>query len=200
MDAFTVSYVALWVIVCLQGLVILFLVRQLGAVFLGTRGAIERDGIRVGRPMPPIEGRDAAGNLVRPLASIDRWMVLIYTAPTCGICRELLPSLDGLIRRLGPNARFMVLLEASWEVAAEYMAATRTTANVVAVDQQTAKQMAARVSPFVHVVDVLGVVRAKGLVNEVAHIEQLLATAGVTDVSLPQHAEHHHEALRHANG
>jgi hypothetical protein len=198
MDAFMASYLLLWAIVMVQGLVIVFLTRQLGAAILGTRDAIERDGIPVGKSVPSIEGVGAEGRTVRPLRT-GQWSVLIYAAPTCGICLDMLPTLDRLIGRLAGKVAFTVLLEAPPEIRAEYASTTATRAEVIAIDRQTAKTMNVRVSPFVHVVDESGVVRAKGLVNEAAHVEHLLVMAGVTDSALPQHVEHRHEALGHAS-
>ena len=44
-DIWTVSYIVLWVLVLLEGVAIIVLLRQFGAIYLGSRAAINRDGL-----------------------------------------------------------------------------------------------------------------------------------------------------------
>ena len=192
MDIIGASYVLLWAIVLVQGAVIVFLLRQVGAIYLGDRDAIERDGIEPGRALPVFEGRDYRGHNLGPSASHNKWTVFLYSVPTCQICRDLLQSIADLEHKLGGLARFVVLLESAPELLEQYLDETSRAAEVFTIDRSVSRRLRVRVSPFVHVVDPNGIVRAKGLVNSVNHIEHLLVTGGLVHESLETHVELKH--------
>ena len=50
-----------------------------------------------------------------------------------------------------------------------------------------AEQYKVRVSPFAHILDPEGVVRAKGLVNDREGVEHLLSDAGMKHLALEKH-------------
>lgn len=97
-----------------------------------------------------------------------------------------------LTRSLRSQVHFFVLLQASPELLEAYLDETGRTVDAIAIDRSVAKRLGVRVSPFVHVVDPDGVVRAKGLVNHVDHVEHLLVAGGLAHDALATHVELKH--------
>lgn len=171
MDLFAISYAAVWALVIVEGVAIVVLTRTLGSMLLGSRDAIERDGLEIGTPAPDFRAAGIAGADVRLSELRGGRVVLVFAYPSCRICREMLGSLGALERRLAGVARVMVLLRASQQQAAVYVREMDPSVPVLAIGGRgTADEYRVRVSPFVHVVDPEGVVRAKGLVNGAYHI------------------------------
>lgn len=188
MDLFTITYILLWALVLLQAVVLLVVLRSFGTLFLGTRDAISRDGLSIGTEAPDFTANTGAGDSISLRDFRGRWVVLIFASPTCQICWELIPTLDPLRNRLADHVEFALLLRAERDVAAEYEHRVQGSIRVLSIGKQgTAEQYHVRVSPFVHILDPLGVVRAKGLVNDRDHMEHLLVDAGLEHESLRPH-------------
>jgi methylamine dehydrogenase accessory protein MauD len=188
MDLFLASYVLLWIIVVVQGLLLVVVLRQFGEVYLNSRAGVSRDGLAVGDPAPAFTGVATDGSGVRLQDLMGQWLVLVFASPGCTICRDLLPSLVPIERDLGGAVRVFVLLRGTLEETRAYVEATNTEARVVSIGREgIAEQYKVRVSPFVHIVAPYGVIRGKGLVNDRENVEHLLAYAGVPDPFLDKH-------------
>ena len=85
-DLLVVSYVALWVLVVLQTLILLGLTRA----FAETRGGVAKPPSLKGRPVPTFSGVDLAGNEVSTSSIAGRAAVLLFVSPTCASCRVTL--------------------------------------------------------------------------------------------------------------
>jgi methylamine dehydrogenase accessory protein MauD len=190
MDAFGASYVVLWTLVIAEGVAIFVLLRAVGSIFLGGREAIERDGLPLGAVAPPFEAHDAAGRPVQLAHLLGRWSVLIFASPSCGICRELLPTVQSLSRDLGGAADISVLLRGEVEDARLMQESLAGPIRILAIGRNgIAQRYRVRVSPYAQVLDASGRVRAKGLVNTRDHVEHLLSSAGLEHRALDRHLE-----------
>ena len=137
----TAAFVAQWVLLVVLCVVVVALARQVGTLHLrmGPRGALEIDteGPALGAALPPVDARGADGaSLV--LGGAGRRRLVLFSSPTCMICREVAPAL------LAGDA------ERAFEVPG---------------------------TPFLLVLDELGIVRAKGTVNTLEQVEGLVDTA-----------------------
>ena len=150
-----VAFVVQWVLLVVLAVVVVALARQVGTLHLrlGPRGALEVDteGPPLGEAPPPVPATAVDGSRVMVGGPGLRRLVL-FSSPTCGVCREVAPA-------VGPAAaaaRFAVVvihdptLERDWDVPG---------------------------TPFVVVFDEVGVVRAKGTVNNLEQVEGLLDSA-----------------------
>lgn len=97
--SFTVSYVALWVTVLLQGLLILVLLRQL----VELRGVVERvdvpvaDQLSIGCPAPSLGHPVPSSSTLGLAPSLENGpTVLLFVSSRCSSCRELIQSLTAL--------------------------------------------------------------------------------------------------------
>jgi len=107
---FVLSYLALWVVVVFQGLVLLRVLRALGKVSPSTRasaGPVATNAVRLGagqptpgaltgQPAPHFTVDDAAGDRVDSAAYDGQRRLMVFVAPTCPTCADLYADLEGL--------------------------------------------------------------------------------------------------------
>jgi hypothetical protein len=150
-----VAFVVQWLLLITLVIVVIALARQVGTLHLrlGPRGALEIDdeGPMLGEAPPPAPAREATGATVM-LGGPGPARVILFSSPTCGVCKEVAPA-------LGPAA-----------------AAVRYAAQILH-DPAAERSWNVPGTPFAVVLDTAGVVRAKGTVNNLEQIEGLLDTA-----------------------
>ena len=149
------AFVALWLLVVVLCVVVVALARQVGTLHLrlGPRGALEIDdeGPILGEPMPPIDSVGADGSPVA-LGGPGEPRLVLFSSPTCIVCREVAPAIPAAARagRLVPQ---------------------------VVHDPGAERRLDVPGTPFVVILDELGVVRSKGTVNNLEQVEGLVDTA-----------------------
>lgn len=189
MDWWTLSFALLWFMVIGEAIAILILARAIGAVVLGSRDAIERDGLPIGQRAPDFEAVDADGQPRNLQELLGTPSALVFASPSCPICRRLLPGLVVLSQRVLGKASIVILLRGSIDDVRLMKEDTNATLPVWSIGHHgVAENFGARVSPYVQVIDGSGMVRAKGLVNNIDHVEHMLFEAGVRDSAISHHA------------
>ena len=144
-----VAFLTLWLVVAVLAVAMVALLRQIGVLHqrlapMGVHFASE--GPVLDAPAPGV-GIDW---------SVSTLTVLLFTSPTCVLCRELKPSLDAFRRQYRELRVQTVDLDA--EAAVFDAMAVRSTPYVVAVDRD-------------------GVVRGRGVANSLEQIEELIREA-----------------------
>ena len=173
----TASYVALWLVVAVLATVVVALARQVGTLHLrlGPRGALEIDteGPPLGEAPEPMELADADG---RPVAigGPGASQLVLFVSPDCPVCRDVLPSLGAAARaaRLAP----IVVADVEPGDGHHVFDGVRLRAPVVPAPMAL-ERYGVPGTPFAVVLDELGVVRAKGTVNNLEQLEGLVETA-----------------------
>lgn len=171
-----VSYVVMWVLLGVLTVVVVALARQIGTLHLrlGPRGALEVDdeGPPLGEAPPPEETSDAQGRPAR-VGGPGEAQLLLFVSPGCHLCEQVLPSLPAVARKheLAPY----VLADADAEETVSQYERRRLNARVVA-GNWIAQHYRVPGTPYVVVLDRLGVVRAKGTVNNLEQMEGLVET------------------------
>jgi hypothetical protein len=149
------AFVALWIVVVVLSIVVVALARQVGTLHLrlGPRGALEIDdeGPPLGEAPVTRSVVVADGARIR-LGGPGRPRLVLFASETCTVCREVAPGI--------PAAAAAARLEP-----------------VVVHDPEAEVAFAVPGTPFVLVLDELGVVRAKGTVNNLEQVEGLVDTA-----------------------
>ncbi len=149
------AFVAQWMLVVALCVVVLALARQVGVLHLrlGPRGALEIDteGPAVGEAPPPISATAASGSTL-VLGGPGAPRLVMFSSPTCPVCEDVAPSIPAAARaaRLVPQVVHDPDAERAYEIPG---------------------------TPFILVLDDLGVVRAKGTVNNLEQLEGLVDTA-----------------------
>jgi hypothetical protein len=150
------AFVAQWVLLAVLCVVVVALARQVGTLHLrlGPRGALEIDteGPMLGEPLPAVEARGGDGAVVVIGGPGPRRLVL-FSSPTCIVCREVAPAMPAAARAgdLVPQVVHDTDAEDAFDVPG---------------------------TPYLVVLDEMGIVRAKGTVNNLEQVEGLVDTAG----------------------
>jgi hypothetical protein len=172
-SAFYGSFVVLWVLVVGQSLLLLTLLREIGRIYLSDTSALQRDGIALGRRLPPIKVNTRRGDSTLDAFLRSRLNIVMIASDGCGVCG---PTAD-VVRRWASRStdiNGVVLLNAKklgvWGDVSGL--------DVVLVSAEDVKsQLEVRATPFVFVTDADGAILAKGLVNTHRHVKQLLRDA-----------------------
>jgi methylamine dehydrogenase accessory protein MauD len=171
----TASYVVLWCLVVVLCVVVIALARQIGTLHLrlGPRGALEVDdeGPPLGEAPAILDGTDSNGESVT-IGGPGRGQFLLFVSPTCKVCDEVLPALPVVAEA----ARLEPLIVTDGTAGLQLLLDKRAPAPVVAAPEATRSYMIPG-TPYAVVLDVRGVVRAKGTVNNLEQMEGLADTA-----------------------
>jgi hypothetical protein len=150
------AFVAQWILLVVLCVVVVALARQVGTLHLrlGPRGALEIDteGPMLGEPLSAVEARAPDGGSVVIGGPGVRRLVL-FSSPTCIVCREVAPAMPAAARagELVPQ---------------------------IVHDTEAERVFDVPGTPYLMVLDELGIVRAKGTVNNLEQVEGLVDTAG----------------------
>ena len=151
----TAAFVAQWLLLVVLCVVVVALARQVGTLHLrlGARGALEIDeeGPQLGEALPPLAARGADGQTLT-IGGPGEGRLLLFSSPTCIVCREVAPGLPAAARAGGLVPQ-------------------------VVHDPDAERTFDVPGTPFLLVLDDLGIVRAKGTVNNLEQMEGLVDTA-----------------------
>lgn len=180
------SYIVLWGLVIVLAIAVVALARQIGTLHLrlGPRGALEMDdeGPPLGIALPEMTGRALSGREVS-IGGPGEPQILLFASPGCGVCRQVLPSLPAIARdgRLHP---YLITDVDEHETRRAY-GDTDAGAPVVPAPAMV-HELDVPGTPYVIVTDGLGVVRAKGTVNNLEQMEGLVQTAADRIARMPE--------------
>jgi len=152
----TAAFVVQWVLLVVLCVVVVALARQVGTLHmrLGPRGALEIDteGPAIGEPLPAVDAVGADGGPV-VIGGPGLRRLVLFSSPSCVVCREVAPAIP---------------------------AAARAADLIPQVVHDTDAERAVDVpgTPFLLVLDEMGIVRGKGTVNNLEQVEGLVDTAG----------------------
>jgi len=149
------AFIAQWLLVLVLAVVVVALARQVGTLHLrlGPRGALEVDaeGPALGEVPPAMPAVDRHGDRVL-VGGPGPARVVLFSSPTCAICREVAPGIDAAASAAGLTP--MVLHDPDLERVYDIPG-----------------------TPFLLVMDRAGAVRAKGTVNNLEQVEGLIDLA-----------------------
>jgi methylamine dehydrogenase accessory protein MauD len=169
------SYIALWLLVAVLALLVIALARQVGTLQLrlGPRGALEVDdeGPPLGEAPEPVATSDLDGRAIT-VGGPGEPQLLLFVSPGCPVCREVLPA----VRAVSRAGRLTPYLIGDGDRSA-LREAYQATGAPVAATPELVRAYAIPGTPYAVVLDHLGVVRAKGTVNNLEQLEGLVDTA-----------------------
>jgi methylamine dehydrogenase accessory protein MauD len=180
------SYVVLWLLVVALAAVVVALARQIGTLHmrLGPRGALEVDdeGPPLDEAPQPLDTVATDGAAIT-IGGPGQGQLIMFVSPSCNLCREVLPALS--VTAAGAGLKPYVVTDA--ESSDADLDPRRLKAPVVA-DVRVPKRYEIPGTPYIVVTDSMGVVRAKGTVNNLEQLEGLVDTAARRTNQQP-HAE-----------
>jgi hypothetical protein len=149
------AFVAQWLLLVVLCVVVVALARQVGTLHLrlGPRGALEIDGEgpALGEALPVSTARAADGNVVA-VGGPGSGRLVLFSSLTCVVCREVAPGVPAAARAGGLTPQILH-------------------------DPDAERALDVPGTPFLLVLDELGIVRAKGTVNNLEQMEGLVDTA-----------------------
>lgn len=171
------SYGILWLLVVVLCFVVVALARQVGTLHLrlGPRGALEMDD--EGPPLgeaPIATDLDTLDGRTVSVGGPGNAQVLLFVSPGCHVCEQVLPSIGVAAKSKGLDA--MVLSDTDELETTRTFAKKRLDVPVVSARDLT-RSYGVPGTPYVVVLDDLGVARAKGTVNNLEQLEGLIDTA-----------------------
>lgn len=176
MDAMTVSVVLLWLAVLVLGLLVWALSRQVGVLFerVAPMGALVTDaGPAVGQPSPIFDLTGLQSEQLVIGGPQAQPTLLFFLAPTCPVCKKLIPILKNVAR---DEARALRVVLASDGEGDHLQFMREQGLQALPYVLSTELGMSYRVSrlPYAVLIDRQGTVRAKGLVNSREQLDSLL--------------------------
>lgn len=180
---------ALWLMILGEFVLIVALARQIGQLHrrLAPVGARTLNaGPELGVTIEPLHLPTVGGQDRIALHGDGHLTMAVFVSPTCGICDQIVPALQGLNRR-GRELRVLAVASSD-NVAQNDAFARRTSLRVPFVEgaELTERWHVAPV-PYAVLLDADGRVAAKGMVNNLEQLESLLRAAALS-VRAHQHS------------
>jgi methylamine dehydrogenase accessory protein MauD len=175
---FMTTYIALWILVALVIVAVAALAKQIGLLHkriepVGAR--IMNVGPSVGETISPFSGTGIRGNPVHIPSSDGRSTAIIFVSSSCPVCEELAPALISLAEHEKTDLRLVLVSFNGDEAKTRSYAAKHGLENVECIfSPELAHTFSVLMAPYAIIIDRLGVVRNKGLVNNREHLESLL--------------------------
>ena len=153
------SFIVLWVVVIVLSGVVIALARQIGLLHLriSPTGALDT------AEGPPV------GEMAPRLAPVlpGRETLVVFGSDGCGLCHDLLPSVNTLAR--SEPGMVVVVASASAGFVEQVRAPVVPVADVAAVASYRIRS-----TPYAVYLDSAGIVGAKGIVNTLEHLESVV--------------------------
>ncbi|GBC85792.1 Methylamine utilization protein MauD [bacterium HR11] len=186
------SYVLLWVLVVLLALAVFALARQIGVLHerIAPLGAlVTAHGPQIGEPSPVLDVRDIQGRPFRigGERSDGRGLYIVFVSPECPICKKILPSLKVMARSERHRFEFVLVSDGEerdhWGFIQEF--GLQEFPYILSSDLGMTYRIGRL--PYAVLLDDKGVVRAKGLVNTMEHLESLIVAYDMGVASLQEY-------------
>ena len=194
-----ISNAMLWLVVLALCAVVVALIRQIGVLHerVAPAGALMMgNGPDVGEALPEFALRSVAGKPVTLGGPREtaRSTLLFFLAPTCPVCKTLLPVLKSCLRS---EAKWMDIVLASDGDLQEHLRfieqhGLQDFDYVVSADLGMRLQVGKL--PYVLLIDEQGTISARGLVNSREHLESLFEARELGVASIQEYLQQHSDA------
>ena len=194
MSPWTVSLLLQWAVIVLLAVVVLSLVRQLGAMTLRIEAFVERepgDGPAPHTQIPPHDVTLIDGGMFRVGDRSSRPSLILFLAPGCPSCAGVSVALRQLLSSYPPDAlAVLIVLMASRGVAESYLAEQSLQGVPVALLEDFPEHYAPRRgTPFAFATTADGIVAVRGNPRTFAHLQALVQA--VSHLGAPPRLEPH---------
>jgi len=191
-EALVVSNAVLWILVVALAAVVLALVRQIGILHerVAPAGALlGREGPRPGERAPAIEVLDLAGRPVRVGGSEPSGAstLLLFVAPSCPVCKALLPAARSLRDAEGERLRLVLASDGPRAEQEAFVRDQGLEGEHYLLSAELGLLYQVGRLPHAVLLDAEGTVRARGLVNSREHLESLCEAKALGVASLQEY-------------
>lgn len=174
---FYISYIAMWVLLLTEGLLLLLVYRHFGLATLGTIEGVQHDGLKIGERAFPIEGVTTQGEHIQWSPELSHSYLLAFVSPNCGPCERILP----FITALNSNVEVILVVAGSRMLANKLKMRFRLSSLMICLaeeEEHVYRDYRVRVTPFAFMIGGDGRIRAKGLCDTAEKLQFLLSTNG----------------------
>lgn len=191
-DALIVSNLVLWVSVCVLGLVVVALTRQIGLLHerIAPVGAlaVER-GPAVGELAAELSVESLDGGNLRIGGTNEeaRKTLLFFLSPTCPVCATLLPTLQRMVRAQKEETRLLYASDGPRAQHESFAKDKGLDPSEYILSRELGLHFEVSKLPYAVLIDASGTIRAKGLVNTREHVESLFEAERMGVASLQQY-------------
>ena len=170
-----VSFLALWVVVLIEGFVFLVLLRQVGVlhVRLAPRGAMGLEHPAPGFRLSEETFVTTEGRRITFRADRGRRLLALFVSPECSVCGDVMPGVRTLVRERQGELDLIVGVGAEDADATEYLDPYRLNTHVVAAPDLL-KRLSITAAPFAASLDEEGRIIAGGVINSLEQLESVL--------------------------
>jgi methylamine dehydrogenase accessory protein MauD len=175
-EMLVISNVFLWLMVIALGLIVFALARQIGVLNerVAPAGALTPSrGPRVGELVSTIAVRTLSDTNISVGSERQQDLLLLFVSPTCPVCRTLVPTAQSLARREKLDLLFASDGEPHQQHL-DYSRALKIAPTDYVLSEALGRTHEVAKLPFAVLIDRVGVLRAKGLVNTREHLESLI--------------------------
>ena len=181
-DVFYLSYTVMWLLVLVQGVLLLLVYRHFGLAALGTFEGVQRDGLSIGQQVPPISATGEHGQPVSWQPNGQQAHLLMFVSPDCEPCANIAPYLNALGTAGSSRSALSVagIVAGGEHELARFVAKTSPSYDCFAdVGLDATNAYRVRVTPCGFVIGADGRVLAKGLCSDHKKLEALVGAAGI---------------------
>jgi methylamine dehydrogenase accessory protein MauD len=191
-QALLISNVVLWGSVLVLSLVVVALVRQLGALHerIAPAGALlTAGGPKVGEAAPELdlETLDGAPIRIGGARHDGRWSLLFFLSPRCPVCKTVLPTLLRVSRGEWPRPQIILASDGEGSEHEAFVREHRLEPFPYVSSAGLGLAFQVAKLPYAVLIDGRGVIRAKGLVNTREHVESLFEAARLGVASIQEY-------------
>lgn len=174
---FYLSYAALWVLLLIEGVLILLIYRHFGMVTLGTAEGVQRDGLPIGETAPAIRGSTAAGMAQEWLPHQGQPQLVLFATPDCAPCAQVLPAVSALAEH---GLEIVTVVPGRRDGVVRLIEKFRPPFLCLADEERRAvDRYRVRTMPFAFVIGNDGHILAKGLCGDPWRLRLLLTKGGL---------------------
>jgi hypothetical protein len=178
---FYVSYAALWMLLLIQGVLLLLIYRHFGMISLGTVEGVQRDGLAVGELAPTMTGVTAEREPFEWTPQPGHAYLLAFVSPTCGPCAIILPALLQLAV-VSREVEVLLIVDGPYERLDRLIEQFHPPAPVICLAEEQSRiylTYQVRISPFAFAIGKDGRIYGKGLCDTTARLHSLLEAISV---------------------
>lgn len=186
----------LWIVVIVLGVLELFetvllviLLRGLGKMKqAGTLFSAKQEsspfadrGLAIGTQAPEFVVADHSGRSITLKDSDGSWRILAFVSPGCPACAMTIKTLDDTLQER-PDIAILVVGGAARAANTAYAIERNASVPILTPEATLANEVyLVQGIPFVYILDEVGMIRAKGVVNIPEHLQQLLLRANIPE-------------------
>jgi methylamine dehydrogenase accessory protein MauD len=187
-----VSFVMLWVLVIVLGVVVYALARQVGVLYerIAPAGALAMNQqLKVGDKAPQVNVKTLTDQTVMIGKPNKRNTLLFFLSPDCPICKEYLPVITSLSHAERSHLDIVLVSDGEDSDHQAFIKDKKLENFPYVLSEEVGKKYGVSRLPYATLIDKQGKIASMGLVNSREHIESLLNAQDLNVASIQEFLE-----------